>query len=883
MSSFLKCKMCGGDLRIISGLNIAECEYCGTRQSVPKTPDERKTSYFNRANEARRANEFDKAIGIYESIVVEYPDEAEAYWGLCLCKFGIEYVDDPKTGQKIPTCHRTVFDSIFEDKDYLSAISNGDMDQTRVYKQEAAVIDKIQKSIIKSVSMEKPYDVFICYKESDEVTGKRTRDSVLAQDVYDRLVAAGFKTFFAKITLEDKVGAEYEPYIFSALYSAKVMVVIGTSGTNLDAVWVRNEWSRFLSLMKKDNNKTLLPCYMDMNPSDMPTELASLQAYDMSAMGFMQDLIRGVSKILGTTRQTVANNNVSVGSDAEKLIKRGMLAVESKEWKQAEQYFEQALNDDPEAAQAYWGKVLCEKRVSAISDLLNTSSSLNTSDNYLRALRFAAPDFKRDLLEYEKKIQRRLSIIKERKRKRGKNIFVVSVALALCTIIVICGIATYNNFFIPNKNYKMACELYNSGDYANALTMFENLGVYKDSTDWIEKCKIGVYGEERYELMTNCKVGLRFTLGSFYSDAITVTNSNTLGAWDYDPPAPEPIDWTIIKVEDGRALAISTYIIDYTPAYKGQDGVKKVEEKLNSAFINEWFSKTDLQLIDKSNIPGERGYNKSLFILDEKDVSTIPQELRRGEDTDYVKTISAIPQFFITYNSYIVYPDNDTNETFSYVDQNGDLRTGEEYLNAKRIGIRPAIWIKLGSTDSATKLKKEPLKNLTTGDAIEFGNNEFVRGSNPDSINNTWIVLEKTENRLLLISKTGVVAKQYGSLGEWKESEVRAWLNDEYFNKCFSEEEQAIIINADITTDGISEKEVTTQDKVWLLSVEEAEEYYKTDTERKCLDKLWWLRSSGYYSSDNSAVREDGSISETGVSVKKTGWVRPAIYIDISD
>lgn len=179
MASILKCKMCGGDLRIISGLNIAECEYCGTRQSVPKTPDERKTSYFNRANEARRANEFDKAIGIYESIVAEYPDEAEAYWGLCLCKFGIEYVDDPKTGRKIPTCHRTAYDSIFEDKDYNSAISHGDMDQIRIFKQEAGIIDRIQKSILNSVNLENPYDIFICYKETDERTGQRTQENRL--------------------------------------------------------------------------------------------------------------------------------------------------------------------------------------------------------------------------------------------------------------------------------------------------------------------------------------------------------------------------------------------------------------------------------------------------------------------------------------------------------------------------------------------------------------------------------------------------------------------------------------------------------------------------------------------------------------------------------
>lgn len=46
--------------------------------------------------------EFDRAATVYVSITGEFPEEAEAYWGLCLCKYGIEYVDDPLTGKKIP-------------------------------------------------------------------------------------------------------------------------------------------------------------------------------------------------------------------------------------------------------------------------------------------------------------------------------------------------------------------------------------------------------------------------------------------------------------------------------------------------------------------------------------------------------------------------------------------------------------------------------------------------------------------------------------------------------------------------------------------------------------------------------------------------------------
>ena len=116
--AIIKCKMCGGDLNVEENSQIAVCEYCGTQQTVPKQDNEKKLTLFARANRLRFACEFDKAAGVYESIVAEFPEEAEAYWGLVLCKYGIEYVDDPSTGKKIPTCHRSSFDSVLEDANF---------------------------------------------------------------------------------------------------------------------------------------------------------------------------------------------------------------------------------------------------------------------------------------------------------------------------------------------------------------------------------------------------------------------------------------------------------------------------------------------------------------------------------------------------------------------------------------------------------------------------------------------------------------------------------------------------------------------------------------------------------------------------------------------
>ena len=290
-----KCKMCGGALEIQNNETVAVCEYCGTQQTLPRLDDDRRANLYDRANHFRRANEFDKAAGIYEQILNEDSADAEAYWSLVLCRYGIEYVEDPATHRRVPTVNRAQFTSIFDDADYQAALQHADAGQRAVYEEEARAINEIQKGILAISQKEEPFDVFICYKETDS-NGRRTPDSVLANDLYHQLTQEGFKVFFSRITLEDKLGTAYEPYIFAALNSAKVMVALGTKPEYFNAVWVKNEWSRYLALIRQGQKKMLIPAYKDMDPYDLPEEFSHLQAQDMSKLGFMQDLIRGVKK-----------------------------------------------------------------------------------------------------------------------------------------------------------------------------------------------------------------------------------------------------------------------------------------------------------------------------------------------------------------------------------------------------------------------------------------------------------------------------------------------------------------------------------------------------------------------------------------------------------
>ena len=404
-----KCKICGGTLEINAGETVATCEYCGTKQTLPKLDDEKKANLFDRANHFRRNNDFDKAMGIYEQILNEDTEDAESYWSIVLCRYGIEYVEDPSSRKRVPTVNRAQFTSVFDDEDYKSAIKYADSYQKNIYEAEAAIINEIQKGILAISQKEEPFDVFICYKETDN-NGRRTQDSVLATELYHELTKEGFKVFFSRITLEDKLGVAYEPYIFAALHSAKVMVALGTKPEHFNAVWVKNEWSRYLSLIKNGANKILIPAYRDMDPYDLPEEFSHLQAQDMSKLGFMQDLVRGIKKLVsaGTSssvKETVVVQSTTSGNAAA-LVKRGFLALEDGEWKKADEFFEQALNQNAEDAQAYLGKLMAELNISKKENLKNCKEPFDNNTNYEKILRFgnkAEVSLIKDCIDFIKK------------------------------------------------------------------------------------------------------------------------------------------------------------------------------------------------------------------------------------------------------------------------------------------------------------------------------------------------------------------------------------------------------------------------------------------------------------------------------------------------
>ena len=480
--AIFKCKMCGGALEI-NNETVAVCQYCGTKQTLPKLDDDRKANLYDRANHFRRNNEFDKAMGIYEQILNEDNTDAESYWSLVLCRYGIEYVEDPTSHKRIPTINRSQFTSVFDDEDYKSAIKYADGSQKEIYESEANAINEIHKKILAISSQEEPFDVFICYKESDN-SGRRTPDSVLATELYHELVREGFKVFFSRITLEDKLGQEYEPYIFAALNSAKVMVVLGTKPEYFNAVWVKNEWSRYLALIKNGERKILIPAYKEMDPYDLPEEFSHLQAQDMSKLGFMQDLIRGIKKVNNATEAshieaktpTDNTNNISA------ILDRAFIHLETKEWTKANRLFEEALKINPRLSDAYLGKCMVDLYIENRELIIKKGKSTLNNKNFKLAFRFAGEQQKKDLQKIVTEIQNNIKQQKAKSKKRFKIVAKICLIVVICISLAFGGYTGYINLiYFPNK-YNEAKGYIAKQEYDKAIECLKECENYKDST-----------------------------------------------------------------------------------------------------------------------------------------------------------------------------------------------------------------------------------------------------------------------------------------------------------------------------------------------------------------------------------------------------------------
>ena len=849
--ALFKCKMCGGSLEITSGATVIECEYCGTKQTLPKLDDDKRANMYDRANHFRRNKEFDKAMGIYEQILNEDNTDAEAYWSIVLCRYGIEYVEDPTSHKRIPTVNRAQFTSILADEDYKSALANADTLQRNIYELEAKTIDGIQRGILAISQKEEPFDVFICYKETDH-NGRRTPDSVLAQELYFGLKNEGFKVFFSRITLEDKLGSAYEPYIFAALNSAKVMVVLGTKPEHFDAVWVKNEWGRYLALIQQGQKKMLIPAYKDMNPYNLPEEFSHLQAQDMSKLGFMQDLIRGIKKIVKATepkpavvKETVVTSPVNVG--VAPLLKRIFIFIEDEEWEKADEYCEKVLDIDPENAQAYIGKLMVEFEEQRKEDLWKQGADLFDSPHYEKAVKYSKVN---DPATY--------AYITELVTKIGVHDFDQRfLALAM-------------QFKVTKSEEKFLAlsERFNELSTDEWAQKSDN---YSETLRLIEECKEKAEIARQEEIEAAYSKALSYlnskNTEAEYKEAARLFESVS-GYKDADELAAKALESAEIARKDA-ILATAKYSMLHDVVYMCDEAIQLFSS------IPGWKDADEQKqicmgkmeaLIERDTAERER----------KAEIERIAEKKAKRLNRIIILGVLAVIAF-ITIWCCVIIPK---------IEKLGDYKDSAEQAESIR-----------------NTMNTQSIESCKVGSYITLGKYEQDNNLSNGAETIEWLVLEIKNGKALVVSKYALELLTYNTTNEhvnWSTCSLRQWLNNDFLNTAFSDKEKALLSTTTVTADRNPSYNTSpgssTQDKVFLLSITEANKYFtsntarigyatpyatKTDlTYRTC---AWWLRTPGSQQHYAAYVNVSGAIQNGGYAViSPVTCVRPAMWIDLS-
>lgn len=270
-------------------------------------------------------------------------------------------------------------------------------------------------------------------------------------------------------------------------------------------------------LMQEDRSRTLIPAYKDMDPYDLPDALSMFQAQDMSKLGFMQDLIHGIKKIVSTdepkkevVKETVVRNS---SGNVENLLKRGNLALEDGKWNDAKGYFDQVLNEDVEEHRAYIGFLCAEYACINEQALEHINDDFTESEYYQKACRFGGEEVKNRLYGYY--LQSRYNyasyLLSEAKMSKG-----CIVAKKIFEWLGEYSDAQKKAEDCEEKRksivYSQAEEIMkiavNNDSFTQAAKLYESLGGYRDSEKKSEQCRNKAAEEMVYsEAITTANYG----------------------------------------------------------------------------------------------------------------------------------------------------------------------------------------------------------------------------------------------------------------------------------------------------------------------------------------------------------------------------------------
>ena len=207
------------------------------------------------------------------------------------------------------------------------------------------------------------------------------------------------------------------------------------------------------------------------------------------------------------TKQTFLDRK-SNENDTGNLLKLGHLALEDKNWKKAEAFFDSVLLDNAEDYRAYMGKLCAEFHVVNEESLASIGASLRESNNYKRACSFGGKEISKLLEdyvtegEYQKKLRHYFDIVSQMK-KASTSEELVAVAKAFQQMgdfrdaaqrVQECqetAILWEYNGVVERMNHATT-----STDYMKLVESFKEFGDFQDAPAKVIECQQAVKESE---------------------------------------------------------------------------------------------------------------------------------------------------------------------------------------------------------------------------------------------------------------------------------------------------------------------------------------------------------------------------------------------------
>ena len=282
MEKALRCPICNQINKEFHKIdeNAYKCDVCNATFHMLS---EEENIALEQAKNCHTLYEFSKADLLYKQLYNKTKNEKTKIMcliGRLFATFGIIFIKDrndflvttfSKYNPEVKTIKENEFYKEIIDSDYAT--------------DYIEILDKAEKEYqnIRNELKNKPeYDVFICVKitnstEYEPLNEERTKDSIIALDIYNELRNKGYKVFYSEESLTGDI--KYDGQIYSALLNSKSLLVISSSLDYLESPWVQSEWQRWLNLIDRNIKRSNSLFFYKSGEFHMPSVLERIQKY----------------------------------------------------------------------------------------------------------------------------------------------------------------------------------------------------------------------------------------------------------------------------------------------------------------------------------------------------------------------------------------------------------------------------------------------------------------------------------------------------------------------------------------------------------------------------------------------------------------------------